>query len=191
MNAFTFPHALMRDARLDADTTRAFADAWTQQNVPKGYILVKPGAICRHIYFIERGLTRTFYLKDGRDVTDWISLEETFAVSIVSFLTGAPDIRGIEALEPTTLWAISRDLLEGLYTQHPVIERFGRMLMSEGIVQMQRRFDDLHFSTAAGRYRSVMKNAPQILQRVPLGMVASYLGMAPETLSRIRAGDSF
>ncbi len=65
------------------------------------------------------------------------------------------------------------------------------MLMSEGIVQIRRPFDDLHFSTAAGRYRSLMENAPQILQRVPLGMVASYLGMASETLSRIRAGGAF
>jgi CRP-like cAMP-binding protein len=179
---------LLQSIRLDADADQAFTEAWTQQEVPKGYSLVQPGSLCRYLYFIERGLTRTFYIKDGKDVTDWISTDGTFAVSIVSFLTGTSDIRGIETLEASVLWAISRDTLERLYTQYPAIERFGRILMSEGIVQMQRRFDDLHFTTAAERYRRLMKTAPQILQRVPLGMVASYLGMAPETLSRIRAG---
>ena len=191
MSASIIPDALLRPASLDATASRAFTGAWTRREVPKGQVLLKPGTTCRHIYFIERGLTRTFYVKSGRDVTDWISPEETFAVSIVSFLTTAPDIRGIEALEPSVLWAISRDALETLYAQHPSIERFGRMLMSEGIVQMQRRFDDLHLSTAAMRYRRLMETAPEILQRVPLGMVASYLGMTAETLSRIRAGKRF
>lgn len=191
MNSSVLPASLLHDARLDAGTHHAFAGAWTRHEASKGYVLVKPETTCRHLYFIEAGLTRTFYLKDGKDVTDWISLEGMFAVSIVSFLTGVPDIRGIETLESSVLWSISRDALETLYAQHPAIERFGRMLMSEGVVQMQRRFDDLHFSTAAERYGRLLETSPQILQRVPLGMVASYLGMAPETLSRIRAGGSF
>lgn len=155
--------------------------------LPKGHTLLRPGAVCYHFYFIEQGLTRTWYIKDGKDITDWLSAENSFAVSIVSFLTGLPDIRGIELLEPSTLWAISRNDLENLYTHHHDIERLGRLLISAGVIQMQQRFDDLHFATALQRYRKLMDTHPTFINRVPLGMIASYLGITQETLSRIRS----
>lgn len=155
--------------------------------MPKGYVLVRPDSICNHIYFIEKGLTRTFYIKDGKDVTDWISAENSFACSIVSFLTRKPDIRGIELLEPSSLFAFQYDKLEHLYKQYHEIERLGRQLVSLGVIQMQQRFDDLHFSTATQRYQTLLEINPSFIQRVPLGMIASYLGITQETLSRIRS----
>ena len=186
-----FPNALLQHAGLDASAAQAFSTTWSYQEASKGHVLLRPQDTARYLYYIAQGMTRTFYYKDDRDVTDWFSTEGMFAVSIVSFLTGAPDIRGIETLEPCMLWRISREALEDLYSSHPTIERFGRMLMSQGIVQMQRRFDDLHFATASERYRRLMESRPEILQRAPLSAVASYLGMAAETLSRVRAGGSF
>ncbi len=187
-----YPNALLADTVLPEAAYAAFCAAWARVEVARGEEVLRPGAVCRYLWAVEQGLTRTYYLRpDGRDVTDWFSAEGSFAVSIVSFLTAAPDIRGIQALEASVLWRISRRALEDLYAQHPALERFGRVLMGEGIVQMQRRFDDLHFCTATGRYRRLMETAPHILQRAPLGAVASYLGMAPETLSRIRAEGRF
>jgi CRP-like cAMP-binding protein len=155
--------------------------------VKKGYELLRPGSICNHLYFIEEGLTRTWYLKDGRDVTDWISTENSFAVSIISFITRLPDRRGIETLEPSQIWSITHTDLEHLYTMSHEIERLGRLLISYGMVQMQQRFDDLHFYTAAERYEKLLNQHPSILNRVPVGMIASYLGISRETLSRIRS----
>ncbi|NLR78346.1 Crp/Fnr family transcriptional regulator [Chitinophaga eiseniae] len=175
---------------LSADSKLAMAAILDRKELPKGYQLVSAGTVCRHVYFIEKGLTRTFYSKDGKDVTDWISVEKTFATSIVSFITGLPDIRSIELLEPSVLWAIGHDDLQQLYDTNHEIERFGRLLVSYGLVQMQQRFDDLHFATARERYQKLLEQYPTIIQRVPLGMVASYLGITPETLSRIRAGYS-
>lgn len=175
---------------LSADSKLAMAAILDRKELPKGYLLVSAGAVCRQVYFIEKGLTRTFYSKDGKDVTDWISVEKTFATSIVSFITGMPDIRNIELLEPSVLWAIGHDDLQQLYDANHEIERFGRLLVSYGLVQLQQRFDDLHFATARERYQKLMEQHPSIIQRVPLGMVASYLGITPETLSRIRAGYS-
>jgi len=155
--------------------------------LPKGYTLVKQDGVCNYIYFIEKGLTRTYYLKDGKDVTDWISDENSFACSIISFITRKPDRRIIELLEPSVIYALYFEDAENLCAKHHDIENFFRRLVSQGLVQLQNKFDDLHFATAADRYHNLITNHPTIIQRVSLGMIASYLGITQETLSRIRA----
>lgn len=172
---------------LSTDSRIAFAAIAEKRELPKGALLVNAGSCCKHLFFIQQGLSRTFYIKDGKDVTDWISPERSIATSIVSFITRLPDIRSIELLETSIVWAIGRDDLEKLYWEHHEIERFGRLMVSAGLVQLQQRFDDLHFATARERYAKLMQQSPTLLQRVPLGMIASYLGITQETLSRIRA----
>lgn len=158
---------------------------------PKGHVLVSPDSICSHLYFIERGLTRTFYFKDGKDVTDWISAENSFAVSVISFITQKPDRRGIELLEASSIYSIDYHELEQLSARHHDIEKLIRHLVSFGLIQLQRKFDDLHFSTAQERYQNLINENPSFIQRVPLGMIASYLGITQETLSRIRSSRAF
>jgi signal-transduction protein with cAMP-binding, CBS, and nucleotidyltransferase domain len=121
-------------------------------------MLVKPDTICNYLYFIESGLTRTFYYKDGKDITDWISAENSFAVSVVSFITQKPDRRGIELLEPAILYSIHHDELESLCAKHHDIENMVRHLISMGLIQLQKKLDDLHFSTALQRYQTLMEN---------------------------------
>jgi CRP-like cAMP-binding protein len=157
------------------------------RDVKKGHQLLRPGSICHNLYFIEEGLTRTWYVKDGKDVTDWISVENSFAVSLISFITRQPDRRGIETLEPSKLWSISYTDLEDSYKVSHEIERLGRLLISHGIVRLQQRFDDLHFYTATERYEQLINEHPSLLNRVPIGMLASYLGVSRETLSRVRS----
>ena len=175
---------------LSAEAHEALAGVLERMELPKGHQLLRPGAVCHYLYFIEKGLTRTWYLKDGKDVTDWISAEDSIAVSIISFLTHQSDRRGIELLEDSVFHAISYTHLEALYREHHDIERLGRLLLSQGIIQLQQRFDDLHFATAQQRYQQLIGANPSLLRRVPLGMIASYLGITQETLSRIRAQHS-
>jgi CRP-like cAMP-binding protein len=173
--------------RLNEDSISALSQVLQRLELPKGYQLLRPGAVCHHFYFIEKGLTRTWYIKNGKDVTDWLSPENSIAVSVLSFLTREPDVRGIELLEPSVLWAVSRTDLDNLYAQYHDIERMGRLLVSSGIIQVQQRFDDLHFATAQERYNKLINTHPTFINRVPLGMIASYLGITQETLSRIRS----
>jgi CRP-like cAMP-binding protein len=172
---------------LSTESQNALAEIVTRLELPKGETLIRPDAICENAYFIEKGLARTYYYKDGRDVTDWLGAEGDVVVSIVSFLTRQPDRRNVELLENSVVWQIPFYELEKLYAKHHDIERLGRLLMSHGLVLLQQRFDDLHFASASERYQKLLKTKPTLLQRVPLGMIASYLGITQETLSRIRA----
>jgi CRP-like cAMP-binding protein len=176
---------------LSPESRSAFSSILIRKEMKKGEILLKAEKTCNHIYYIEKGLTRTFYLKDGKDVTDWISTEQNFSFSILSFITRKPDRRSIELLEDSVLWSIHYDDLQKLYKEYHEIERLGRLLADQGLMQIQQRFDDLHFTSAQDRYKKLLLANPTIIQRVPLGMVASYLGISQETLSRIRSGLSF
>lgn len=173
--------------KLSTEAREALASSLSYHEVSKGHLLVKPHSICNYLYFVEKGLTRTFYYKVDKDITDWLSPENNFACSIVSFINRIPDRRGIEVLEDSILWSLEHSKLEGLYQSFHEIERLGRLIISSGMTLMQKRFDDLHFASALERYDTLMQTYPTLLQRAPLGHIASYLGITQETLSRIRA----
>jgi CRP-like cAMP-binding protein len=172
---------------LDGPSKEALASILIPCHFAKGQTVLRTHSVCNHVYFIESGLLRTYYQKEGKDVTDWLSPENTFSCSILSFINRLPDRRGIEALEDTGAWGLQYDELNQLYDQHHTIERLGRMLYGYGVTLVQQRFDSLHFSSALDRYRQLMNTYPTLIQRTPLSMIASYLGITQETLSRIRS----
>jgi len=172
---------------LSAESKQEFSACLKRLELPKGYILLREDKICNYLYFVDTGLARTFYLKDGKDVTDWFSAENFFACSPISFINRHPDRRAIELLEPSVLYSIHYNDMENLCSKHHDIETFFRRLVNFSLVQMLQKIDALHFSTALQRYKSLMATHPTIIQRVPLGMIASYLGITQETLSRIRS----
>jgi CRP-like cAMP-binding protein len=187
MSKNSFIEAVSHFTTLSPGSQSALLAVLRRLALGKGHVVVQANTVCQFVYFIETGLTRTYYYKDGKEVTDWLSAEGQFAVSISSFITQQPDRRIVELLEPSVLWAVSHTDLEKLYQEYHEIERLGRLLVGHGILLLQQRFDELHFSTAIERYRTLMALNPSFIQRVPLGMIASYLGMTPETLSRMRA----
>lgn len=172
---------------LSPDSKAALSKVLRKLELPKGYKLLKQNSICNYVYLIEKGLTRTHYEKGGKDVTDWFSSENMFASSVVSFINRQPDRRGIELLEDSVIWALSHADLEKCCNKFHDIERFGRLLAYSGITLLQKRHDDLHFATALERYQTLMHTNPTIINRAPMGTIASFLGVTPETLSRIRA----
>jgi CRP-like cAMP-binding protein len=172
---------------LSEESKEALAFILIPYELQKGRTLIHANTICEHAYFIEEGLARTYYIKNGKDVTDWLAAENSFVVSIVSFLTQKPDRRSVELLEPSVLWGLPFKELEKLYFEFHEIERLGRLLVSHGLMLLQQRFDDLHFATAQERYQKLLQQSPSFIRRVPLHIIASYLGITQETLSRIRA----
>jgi CRP-like cAMP-binding protein len=183
---------LVKDkVQLSQKSKAALMAVMRHEDFVKGHILVKPHTTCHSLYFVEKGLTRTFYCLHEKDVTDWFSPENSIACSIVSFINQTPDRRGIELLEDSSLWALNYEDMEALCAAHHEIEKFVRFITVYGILLVQERFDDLHFSSAAERYKKLIQYQPTIIQRAPLGMIASYLGITQETLSRVRAQHHF
>jgi CRP-like cAMP-binding protein len=173
-------------ARLSFETEQDFIASIDRMEVKKKTILQEEGRFCNHVYFIEKGMARTFYIKDGKDVTYWIAGENEFVGAMGSFFSRTVSNKNVETLEDCILWEFNYNRLEELYAQSKEMERMGRLFACYGIALQEKRFDDLHCMTARERYDLLLQNHPQIIQRVPLGIIASYLGITQETLSRIR-----
>jgi CRP-like cAMP-binding protein len=158
-----------------------------KEEFPKNTLLLKPNHTCQNIYFIEKGAARIFYYKDEKDITDGFRGEETLLLSIVSFIKQKPDKRGIELLDHCVLWKLNYKDLEELADQHPDIQYLYRMIMSSVLVMTQNRIDRMLFQTAEERYEDFIKSHPRANELLTLGMIASFLGITQETLSRIRS----
>ncbi len=172
--------------KLSSETEKAFMATIDRKEVKKKTILQEEGKYCNHVYFIEKGMARTFYYKDGKDITFWIAGENEFVGAMASFFSRTISNKYVESLEDCVLWEFNYNRLEELYAQSKEMERMGRLFANFGISLWEKRFDDFHFMTARERYDLLLQHHPQIIQRVPLGIIASFLGVTQETLSRIR-----
>ena len=158
-----------------------------KKELPKGSYLITEGKICDHIYFLEKGCLRGYYNLDEKEITYWFAFENSFVTSFYSFISRKPCVEFIQLIEDCTLWAISHKDLQSLYNQHTEIERLGRIMNERYYMMLDERFVSNHFKESRERYENLIASSPHILQRIPLGYVASYLGMTQETLSRIRS----
>jgi len=171
---------------LSSENEKILLNSINSRTVPANTILQKQGRISDKIYFVEKGIVRTFYFKDGKDVTYSIATQNDFAGSMSSFFMQKPSNKIVETLEESHLWELEYGRLESLFEANQELSRVGRLFTNYGISVMEKRFDDMMFYTAKERYIILVQELPELLQKVPLGMIASYLGVIQETLSRIR-----
>ena len=172
---------------LSNDAEQALHNCIEKLVLPKNEFLATEGKVCRHLYFLEHGAIRGYYLLDGKEITHWFAFENDFVTSSNSFITGQPAIENIQLLEGCILCSISKEKLTDLFNQYHEIERLVRIAYEKYYLRLEERFVNAQFKTAAELYESLLQRAPHILERVPLGMIASYLGISQETLSRIRS----
>lgn len=152
----------------------------------KETILLQEGKVCRHLYFLESGLLRFFILKNGNDITKYFTDVPYCFTSIKSFEAQKPATESIETLEDTVLWAMTFDSVQSLQTLLPVWNTFSRKLVQEVQTYIDEILEELQTETAENRYKKMLFDNDPLLQRVPLKHIASYLGIAPQSLSRIR-----
>lgn len=173
---------------LSDESMEAFVISWKSLSLPKGHFLVRQGEVSRHFYYLHHGAVRIFYYKNDKEVTEYLTLDNSFFLSILSFFRQQPSRLIIQLLEPSELLAIHHDDLMRLCDRYHDVERLFRLMLTESLIISQYRVDSLQFETAEQRYKNLITNHPGILQRVPLMYIASFLGVTLETLSRIRAG---
>ena len=173
--------------RLSAEAEDALQQCFTQITLNKNELLLTQGNVCRHLYFLEKGALRGFYNLDGKEITHWFGFEKDFVTSFHSFITGLPAVENIQLLEGCTLWAIAKETLTELFNQHHDIERLVRITYEKYYIRLEERYVNAQFKSATERYEELIQQSPHIIERVPLGFIASYLGISQETLSRIRS----
>ena len=157
------------------------------QKYAKGEMILKEGEICRQFLYIDKGLVRQFYFKHGKEVTEHLGQEQTIVMCIESLFKEEPTKLQVEALEPTTVYALPKADLERVAMHNVSIQILYRKILEESLIISQIHADLVRFETAQDRYKKLCKLCPQVVLRAPLVYIASYLQMTPETLSRVRA----
>jgi len=173
--------------KISAEAYEAIADISELLSIKKNNDLQSIGHTCRTIYFISSGAARIYYYKDGTDITEHFAFENSISVRVESLFTNKPSRKAIEIIEDAEVVAIDAIRLFKLYDVFPEIERLFRKIFEEGYVETLNRLESIQFHTAKHRYNALLAEHPNILQRVPLKHIASYLGVTQVTLSRIRA----
>jgi CRP-like cAMP-binding protein len=153
----------------------------------KGEYLLKTGEVCKHLYFINEGLTKIFFIKDDKEFINVFGIENRLFTVFESYVTQTPSNFNVIALEPTTITLISYSEMDKLCKKHHGVETFFRKLASLAATKMTRRISEMLEENATERYNLFVKENNQILQRISLGDLASYLGITQQSLSRIRA----
>ena len=171
---------------LSTEAEQALQDCFEELVIAKNEYLVTEGNICRHLYFLEKGALRGYYNLDGKEITHWFGFAKDFVTSFHSFITQQPAVENIQLLEGSILWSISKDKLNNLFKQFPEIDKLVRIAYEKYYIRLEERFVNAQFKTATERYENLLLQTPHIIEKVPLGYIASYLGISQETLSRIR-----
>lgn len=164
-----------------------FCNSFEVRTLAKNEFFLKEGEICNYIGFVHKGVLIYYKNKDnGDEITTDFAFEGDWVTVNLSRLNNSPSLINIKAIENAELFVIMQDVLSDLYLKIPKIERLGRILMEQAYLKTVEQSINLQLLTATERYENLLRNYPEIFQRVQLYHIANYLGIAPKSLSRIR-----
>lgn len=153
----------------------------------KGERILSEGEVCTGISYIEKGLVRQYYIKNGKEVTEHLGVDHSIFMCIESLFKEEPSHLQVEALEPTLVYILPKEKLEAAAMRNVNIQMLYRKILEESLIQSQVHADLMRFETAPNKYKRLCEMNPQVVLRAPLTYIANYLQMTPETLSRIRS----
>ena len=156
-----------------------------RKELPKNFNLLEQGEVCKNLYFLESGLLRFFVLKDGMEVTKFFTIAPYYFTSQASFNSKKPATEYIQTIEQSVVWEIPYCKNEELLKLKSW-NNFARKITQEVQFFTEEILEELQSETAENRYKKLLRNQPELIQRIPLKHLASYFGVAPQSLSRIR-----
>ena len=180
-----FINTIQNICKLDDNLLKIVKEKIEIVELPTRYKLLKSGSVANEIFFVEKGVCRSYYLKEGNEITTWFTFENDFTTSFYSFISNEPSNETIELLEDSILIVLKFDDLNSLIEKYPAFNQLYRKVLELNFVRQEKLLTE-RFSTAKEKYENLITKFPGILQRIPLMYIASYLGITQSTLSRIR-----
>lgn len=172
---------------LNANELELLAQKTTLAQFSKNEIIINAGSYSDKVYFIIKGMVRIFYVKENKEITNVLLAESSVLAGSYSFITGNKNFSTYQVIEKTITLYITNEDLEELYQKHHSIEHLGRLIIEQYYAKFMKKTYDILFLSAEERYTTFVNNHPELLNRIPLKYIASYLGIAQATLSRLRA----
>jgi CRP-like cAMP-binding protein len=172
---------------LTSDEEAIFKNYLMPKKLRKKQFILQEGDICKYSIFVEKGLLRSYSVNEkGNDQVVQFALEGWWIADLYSFITGEPSRYNIDALEDCELLLINNDGLKEVRRQIPKFLEFSFLQMQNAYIALERRWSHMVTLSTEERYNKLLDKYPDIVQRVPQHMIASYLGLTPETLSRAK-----
>lgn len=179
-------HYFEKTVKLTDSDWQIFSSKLTKREFPKKYLLLKAGQVENHLSFIETGIARFYMPKEENDLTFAFAFHHNFMSGYDSFLTQTPSVYCIEALTKMSVWQLTYEGLHEIYEETEIGNAIGRQAGEELFLKKSKRELSLLHETAEQRYLNLFTEQPELLQQIPLKYIASYIGITPQALSRIR-----
>ncbi len=171
---------------LSEEEVMAIVETMTIKQYKKGTVLLKEGQISTEVYFVLEGCVRLFYLVDGDEKTNNFFTEEQWVISMNSFSQNNPSNHFLDCCTDSTLVVGNREKEENLYKRFPKFETISRKVMEKVFAEQQEIMSSYTTDTPEQRYLKLLKSRPDLFQKIPQYQIANYIGVKPESLSRIR-----
>lgn len=170
---------------LDTAEMDSITNKFTVKKVKKHDYLLREGQVCKDIVFVQEGCLRLYYVSKDVEVSVWFSFKHSSAIEISSFLSGKPSNYFLQAIEDSEILVLPKTELNKLYRTQPKMQEMMRMFLEDVVLNLIDRFTSLQRDSADKRYKDLL-DKPGYFQKVPQKYLASFIGVTPTSLSRIR-----
>ena len=158
--------------------------------IKKNDFVLQKGETCKDLIFVQKGCLRLYYIQDDVEISVWFALKHSSAIEIYSFISETPTNYFLQAIEETEILYLPKLALTKLYDTHPMMQEMMRKFWEDVILHLLQRFTALQRDTAEQRYLDLL-NKPELLQSIPQKYLASFIGVTPTSLSRIKKNIRF